>query len=70
MYQSLQGFRWRPLNDEDLLYAPRIQWAIVALDKDGGLPLRKKTRCVRLDAGRFAMGGWRWLWLDRERKKN
>lgn len=44
VYKSLQGYRWRPLNDEDLLWAPRIQWAIVALDKEGGLPLRKKTR--------------------------
>ncbi len=46
VYQSLQGFRWRPLADEDLLWAPRIQWAVVALDREGGLPLRKKTRYV------------------------
>lgn len=61
VYQSLKGFRWRPLKDDDLLWAPRIQWAIVALDKEGGLPLRKKTRCVMcvcvcwgFDGGRFA----------------
>lgn len=57
VYQSLRGFRWRPLNDEDLLWAPRIQWAIVALDKEGGLPLRKKTRCV------FVLLFWFWFSL-------
>ena len=44
VYKSLQGYRWQPLKDPDLLYAPRVTFAILALDKTDGLPLRMKTR--------------------------
>jgi hypothetical protein len=44
VYRNLEGFRWRPLNESELLYAPRLSFAVVALDKPGGLPLRKQTR--------------------------
>lgn len=49
MYKSLEGYRWRPLKDYELLYAARITLGVLALDKDGGLPLRRKTRSVSVD---------------------
>ncbi|GAB5029782.1 ycii-related domain protein [Nannochloropsis oceanica] len=61
VYKSLKGYRWNPLKDPDLLYAPRVQFAVVALDKADALPLRMATREAHLaymrSSGRVVTAG-------------
>lgn len=48
VYKSLTGYSWRPLKEPDLLYAPRLQFALIGLDKEGALPVRMQTREAHL----------------------